>query len=235
MGILAGISFVVEHCSYELCASFLPMVVGCYAAGDLAGTAARGAKAFLEAASKLPIGTSMVRGSRFTMPVASSRARLSWEESPIGERRSQAHTYAYLLERLVSCPPMCMRQGDYLAVLSHVAGRIGPFYAQVTVCHFLLFYPSLAAPPGCELVSPCASVCGPGTTKQLIELGIPPELHSAALRLMCREWPEHVRPVWEVHKVPELQSIAECVLLTMVFLMRAEMIPCAIAPPATSA
>ena len=228
VGVLAGISFVIEHCSYDMCNVFLcpSKVVDCYTAGDLGTTAAQLAQVFLDAVSELPEGASMVRGGRFTMPVATSKAQLSWEDAPIGvEFLSQAHTYAWLLEKLVSNPPNQMQQGDYLAVHSHMAHQIGPFYAQLTVCHFLLFYPSLAAPPGCEVISEGARVCGPATSAALVKLGVPSELHFAALRLMCEEWPAQVLPIWEVHKVGELQWLAEHSLLKVAFSLRAEMIP----------
>ena len=140
VGVVAGICFVVEHCSYELITRFLipGRLLTCYVAADLGATAARMARAFLDATAELPEGASMVRGSRFTMPVASIKAQLSWEGSPVGEDLSQAHTYAWLLEKLVSGPPAPMQQGAYLAAHSHMAERIGPFYAQLTLCHFLL-------------------------------------------------------------------------------------------------
>ena len=186
------------------------------------------AEAFLEAVSDLPEGASLVRGSRFTMPVATAKAELSWEEGPIGEALSQAHTYAWMLEKLISSPPTQMRQGGFLAVLAHMSELVGPFYAQLTLCHFLLFYPALAAPPGSELVAPGARICGPGTAAALIKLGIPTKLHLAALRLVCDEWQVAVKPVWDAHRVPELEAYAKLTLLKMVTILRAEMIPCAI-------
>ena len=117
-------------------------------------------------------------------------------------------------------------------VLSHMSGLIGPFYATHTLCHFLLIYPALATPPGCERLvcsaRPETALAGPLSASTLTSIGVPQEHHNAAMLYMAQLWPAEVAPIWALHRVPELEVPAKASLLGCVLIFRVEMIPCEI-------